>query len=105
MNKDFILQSDLEKIDGLTMEQWERVIKVEQPCENCRPIIQQGHTHAWWPEIGTDKKPEGLADDARVLVHNKAMDAWFGLTEASKVMWQNMDAFYWPVILEENNNG
>jgi len=135
-------QAEPEKIDNLTMAEWDRVIKVKQPCEfwdagegdweekltgkltgvapsecgtfdrydfgyfdHCRPIIQQGQTHVWWPEIGTNKKPEGLADDARVIVHCKAMDVWFCLTEARKVMWKNMDAFYWPVTLAEAEDG
>jgi len=130
-------QTEPEKIDGLTMEQWDRVIKAKQLCEFwvnygkvihdtlarvrdyrayhygssnnkfyqfCYPIIKQGHTHAWWPEIGTDKKPEGLPDDAIICTHQEG--TWFyGKYKAATLHWHPVTAFYWPVILEENNNG
>jgi len=114
-----------EKIDGLTMEQWDRVIKVEQPCEfwdfndygiirplskvfdgifrdtdeckwqHCRPIIKQGHTHTWWPELNTDKKPEELPDDAIIYIHQEG--TWFyGRYKVATLQWHPVTAFYWP---------
>jgi len=114
-----------EKIDDPTMEQWERVIAVEQPCEfwdftydsmirplskvfdgifrdtegckwqHCRPIIQQGHTHAWWPEIGKEK-PQELPDDALVVLRTHCWHANTIRRVKHVDSWIDVTSFYWP---------
>jgi len=121
---------EVEKIDGLTKEQWDRVIKAGQLCKfwdgdrvfqcslervnrdnvgpfisryhydgtkyfsHCSPIIQPGYTHAWWPEIGTDKKPKGLPDDAMIYI---CQNNWIGcIYHVHSIQWMYVKAFIWP---------